>query len=766
MVSIRDVAREAGVSIGTVSNVINNKKNVSLEIRERVNRAIKKLGYVPKVSARNLKLGVSNIIGVILPTLTDRYFSRIYTGLQNILIPHGYNICLTSTNEIASIEEEALYNMVGQRVAGIVLITCNPMDPLGSITPVKDRNIPLVTIDRKLAVDYGNFISFNYEEIGEKLCNEILLRNYKRPVILTGPINYSSERNFIEGFNKCYHRSGKIFKNLYIFQTCLHKFCSFKLMANFFSDLDDDRYPDVIITTSEILSDGVFEAVEITNRNKKREVDVISLTEQNWLEMINPKSIGAVFRPAFKLGEKAGELLLDNIKSVKIYTPKRVILSVGGNSFENELKGGKFPSSFSSKLLSKNLVVKNKSLNVYMLKDLSARAIIALLNDYNGNEGEINIYQFDYDDLYDAINSSIGKKEPDVFMVDIPWIPYLASKEILYDITGFVKEDSSFLEGYIPEIAELYSKYGDRYFALPFNFSVQILFYRKDLFDDPHLQRQFMERYGIELVPPKTWDEYNAIAEFFTKKYNPDSPIEYGNTVGGASTSNVEYLPRLWAYGGQVFDESGNVVVNSYQGLVALKNYIKSYDYAIPNSIGYWWWHQIDAFAKGKAAMMVMYVNHTGNLVDRGYSEVVGKFGVASIPGRIPALGGWSLGINRNSEKIEESYRFIKWASSSRIAVPFTVLGGCTTRSMIEQAEELLDLYPYLKLAENNFKYSRKRTYALDNLIGFGLDEKEYDSIMSRYISRAVMGEMDHERALDEMSKAIEQKVSSSRNLY
>ena len=86
---------------------------------------------------------------------------------------------------------------------------------------------------------------------------------------------------------------------------------------------------------------------------------------------------------------------------------------------------------------------------------------------------------------------------------------------------------------------------------------------------------------------------------------------------------------------------------------------------------------------------------------------------------------------------------------------------------MIEQAEELLDLYPYLKVAENNFKYSRKRTYALDNLIGFGLDEKEYDSIMSRYISRAVIGEMDHEKALDEMSKAIELKISrASKNLH
>ncbi len=759
MVSIRDVAREAGVSIGTVSNVINNKQNVSPEIRERVNEVIKRLGYVPKVSARNLKLNKSNIIGVVLPTLTDRYFSRIYTGLQNYLIPKGYNICLASTNEIFSIEEEALYNMVGQRVAGIVLITSKPSDTRGSIKLVKDRNIPLVTIDRRLKIDYGNFISFDYWKIGNSLCREILARNFKRPVILTGPITYSSEKEFIEGFNECYHASGKLFKNLYIFQTCLHKFCSFKLMANFFSDLNEDRYPDVIVTTSEILEDGVTEALGITNRKKIGDVDVISLREQNWLEMINPKSISAVFRPAFKLGEKAGELLFDNIKAVKIYTPKRVILPVE-TVYHEEISTVRRYGDYRDK----NVITASSMLNIYMLKDLSTRAIKSLINDFDARKNRINIHQFDYDDLYEAIITSKGKDKADVFMIDIPWIPFLANTGILYDLTDFIIADDNFFHNYVDGIIDLYSKYKDRYFALPFNLSVQILFYRRDLFEDARYQRMFEERYGIKLEPPKSWDEYNAIAEFFTKKFNPDSPTEFGNTVGGASTTNVEYLPRLWAYGGKVFDSNGNVVLNSYQGLVALKNYIKSYDYASPDSTDYWWWHQIDAFAKGKAAMMMMYVNHTGNLVDRGYSEVVGKFDVASIPGGIPALGGWSLGVNKASKNIEEAYRFVKWASSSRIAVPFTVLGGCTTKTIIGQAEELLDLYPYLKLAESDFKLSRKRTYALDNLSSFSLEEKEYDKIMSDFLSKVVKKQVECEKALEEVSRLLESKMSGVRS--
>jgi len=157
--------------------------------------------------------------------------------------------------------------------------------------------------------------------------------------------------------------------------------------------------------------------------------------------------------------------------------------------------------------------------------------------------------------------------------------------------------------------------------------------------------------------------------------------------------------------------------------------------------------------------MMIMYVNHTGNIVDRGYSEIVGKFSVAQIPGKIPALDGWSLGINKASQKYEESYRFIRWASCSQIAVPFTVLGGCTPRSMVNRAEELLDLYPYLSLAEKSFHKSRKRTFALDNLSGYGIDEKGFDKVLSMYIEKAVKGQLTCERAIEEISDYLTQKV-------
>jgi len=749
MVSIKEVANLAGVSIGTVSNVINNKETVSYSIKERVEKAIKELGYIPKAHAQSLKSKKTNTIGVIIPSITDDYFSRIYTGLQNYILSKGYNIHLVVTGEIPSVEDKALVDMLRQGVLGIVIVSCNAESNSKSLKLIEDKNLPVVFIDRMVDVSNANYVSFDYREIGRYLCKEILKNGYKKIALLTGPISYSNEDDFVNAFKSCYMENRKTSDGLYLFQTSLHKFCSFKFVCNFMYGKEKDALPDIIITTSKTLFKGIEEALAIMRISLIKHIEVISLEEQNWLEMIKPRKVKTVFRPALKLGKKAGKILIENINSIKIHTPKRLVLTIDiQESKEIEyLNKEKCPIS------------NHKRLTLYMLKDISTKAIKALINDFNRNNFEIDIIEYGIDDLYRKILESrklSSLNKPDIFMVDIPWIPFLSKNSYLLDITEFVESDKDCLKGYIQTVLETYSKYENSFYCLPFNLSIQLLFYREDLFRSTTLKRKFEDRYKIELNPPQTWDEYNAVAQYFTKSYNSESPVKYGNTIGGATSSSIEYLPRLWSYGGNVFNENGEIVLNSYQGLVALRNYVDGHQYAKPKSINHWWWNQIETFAKGEAAMMVMYVNHTSSLVDRDYSNIVGKFGVGSIPGNIPVLGGWSLAVNSESNNKEVSYDFIKWASSARIAVPYSVLGGCTPHSTLYQAEELLDLYPYLTLAEKDFKKSRKRTYPLDNLNNFRIDERSYEKIISSYISKAVTKQLTCEDALEKAAMELE----------
>ncbi len=105
------------------------------------------------------------------------------------------------------------------------------------------------------------------------------------------------------------------------------------------------------------------------------------------------------------------------------------------------------------------------------------------------------------------------------------------------------------------------------------------MFYRRDLFCDPTYKRMYFEAYRRELEVPKSFEDYNRIAGFFTRSLNPASPVQYGTTVaiGNVVVSPSEFLPRLFEQGGKLFNAKGRITVDTPEALAALKNYRETY---------------------------------------------------------------------------------------------------------------------------------------------------------------------------------------------
>jgi multiple sugar transport system substrate-binding protein len=753
--SIKDVAYHCGVSYATVSNVINNKGNVSEETCRKVEEAIKALNYIPHAGARTLKGQLQNVIGVIFPSINDPYLARLYMGIQESLsINNNYMINLIITDDVSSIENKGLNDLLQQSIAGIILMTCQP-DNSEAFRLLEQKHIPVVLVDRYVPIKIANFVSFDYKSIGKYLC-DLLLNRYERLGLITGPSSYSSEKDLIEGFYSGYRERGKNIDELIIVKSVYNRFGAFRAMIELLNYEYGQQLPEVIVTSNKILYDGVREALIMQGANGKKNIGILTLEEENWLEAVNTEKITTVYRPAKRLGTLASELLLENINAQKIHTPKTKIL----HFYELAPEPNKQPGV---KIESSSVVVKKKlGLTLLMLRDNSTWAIKSLIPNFKNGFGKdinVEIREYEYEELYNRIIESkrkTSKEVPDILMLDNFWFPYLAKNGYLVELSTLFDDEEDIRRGFIPEVFETYSMYKGKYFALPFNFIVQLLFYRKDLFLDDRLKRQFLKMYGVELSVPKTWDEYNAIAEFFTKRYNSSSPIEYGNTATAATSTICDYLPRMWAYGGSIFDRNGNITIDTNEALQALKSYIRCFDYAPPEAIDQWYWPEVDMFAKGNAAMMIIFIAHTARLIDLEYSAVAGKFGVSELPGGYPVRSGWALGISTGSEVKEIAFEFIRWASSSRISIPYSILGGCTPRSSLNQTEELLNLYPYFSFAEEQFLKSRKRTYPFEELIGLGLSERDFEVIMHRYITKAIKEEQTPEEALFEAQMEIE----------
>ncbi|MBU0595312.1 LacI family transcriptional regulator, partial [Candidatus Bipolaricaulota bacterium] len=121
MATMREVAQHAGVSVTTVSHVLNGTRFVSGDLKDRVTAAIEKLNYQPDHRARSLRRGRSEIIAVIVSDIGNTFFSTIVRGIEDRLLESGYGVLLCNTGEDASVEERNVAMMLEQRVDGLVV---------------------------------------------------------------------------------------------------------------------------------------------------------------------------------------------------------------------------------------------------------------------------------------------------------------------------------------------------------------------------------------------------------------------------------------------------------------------------------------------------------------------------------------------------------------------------------------------------------------------------------------------------------------------
>lgn len=749
MVSIKDVARLSSVSKSTVSNILNNTANVSFDKVQKVQEAIKELGYKPDATARSLKTKVSNIIAVILPNIEDPNFAFLFTGIERVLSEKGYTTILYTTSEISAKEANVIEQIQQNRIAGALIVTCQP-ENIEVFEQLEKSGIKLVFVEREITGKDFNFIEYNnYSSIYEATL-QLLNKRFKNILLMTGPKEYSSEKQCINGFNDAIAIfNGDI--NTRAKETNFDKESSFKVAVK---SLRYGNIPEAIVVTSSLILEGVLEAIHILRNYLPKKPFIISLTQYSWSHgyrsiLEDGPQILEIQRRSIELGEIAAEKLVENLRQPALY--ENINIRIDNVFFENEL-------SLKNKINSpKSKSVTN--INILMLESSASEAIKMLLPDFEQQKGAcVSIKTYPIVELYEKICSESKKDKYNIFQIDVPWFAEFVEGSFLSELDDFIKAYPKTIEGFIPGVLDIYSKYKNKYYALPYLFGTQLLFYRKDLFENLLLKNQFKKLYQCELLPPKTWKEFNIISKFFTRSFNNDSPVEYGTTLGARFPTGAlcEFLPRMWSYGGKIMDLSGNLFLEERAAIKGLENYVESFNYSSPNSIDNYWEEEVEEFCKGKSAMMILFVAHATEITDRSKSEVVGRIGYDIIPGGIPVLGGWSLGINNRSPNKEISFDFIKWATSKELAIPFTILGGFTPRLDLFKSSDLLTMYPWLPKSLESFTLSRERSLSKATT-GGKISERDFENIYGEAIVKAIRKEFSPEKVIKEaQSKIIE----------
>src|SRR5579863_4427185 len=210
--SIYDVARESGVSVFTVSAVVNNKAHVGKSLREKVEAAIRKLNYRPNLIARSLAKQKTHTIGMIVPDIGNPFFPIVVRGAEDAAQKHGYNLLLCNSDDSLDKEEKAVELLLSKRVDGILLTKAADDFRPSLQQMIKEVNIPFVLVMRtypKLTKDA--VISDDYQGAYDAVCH-LARAGCRRIGLISGPLKVSNALARWQGFRDGLESQGLSFE--------------------------------------------------------------------------------------------------------------------------------------------------------------------------------------------------------------------------------------------------------------------------------------------------------------------------------------------------------------------------------------------------------------------------------------------------------------------------------------------------------------------------------------------------------------------------
>lgn len=744
MATIKDVAQLANVSIATVSNYLNHTKPVSRVLSDRIKEAVDTLQYAQNLSAKSLKSNVYNDIGVILPNVNDSYYVQIFQGIESVFQNSNYYLNPAFSNDVPEKERSIAKNLLRKQVSGLILVTCQPEEWKFYYENFTRHNRPVVLIDREIKSLDASVVSFDNRAVVQETTMQMLKAGYRNAFLVAGSHTFTCEAESIAGFQAAHEEAGIPFNPRAVVETELNKEDAFRHTTA----LLRRETPDIFLSTSELAATGIIEALRFLGYTQE-DIPVVTLGEEHWNKYTHSFASFSTSRPAIKMGEQSAKLLIDKLQSPRLQESERIVL-------HDNTPPTRAASSFRVQMH------EPEHIRILMLDTPPVHTFCNLLKNFENKTGiHADITVLPHRNLYNAIvenhSHNSGLDQFDVYLYDIPWLPMLADRGILEEITE--RMDSIDVDAFLPDCMQYYSCFENKYYGIPFIYAPQILYYRKDLFDDLTLRASFEKSYGAALRPPLTFKEFNAVAEFFTEKTDA---VPYGISISAAYNECLapELYMRLRACGSDVIDQHGNVVLDNGNALKAYINFARALRFAKPDYLTSTDLNTIDDFLSGETAMLITYPAFLANATDLRSSKVTTSFGCTHIPGRSPLLGGWSFGINSRSLHKDAAFEFLKWTCNKQIGNYFALLGGQSAISSTYTNDELVKLYPWLPLYRSSYKHCRPMFQAVrrNNQL---LSPNEIDNIVCKWVYKIIDGTCEIEEALTRTQEELESLVGS-----
>jgi len=322
-VRLKDIARDLGVSVVTVSKVLRNHEDIGQETRDRVLKRIKELNYQPNLAARALVTGRSHLMGLIVPDLVHAFFAEVAKSVSQLLRAHGYGLVIASSEEDPDLEKQEIAQMLARRLD--VLLIASSQRTGESFRKIEEQQRSYVLVDRRFKGLAANFVGTDDLAVG-RMATEHLIENGCRRIAYIGGNTVSTALDRLKGY-----RSALSSANLRV----SGKYTICRAHADDSGDVTGYRAaqellalsprPDAIFCNNDPIAMGAIGAILEARLRIPEDISIVGAGNVRYASALRVP-LSSIDQDSHALGTRAAELALSLVQPKGDRQPKQVLL--------------------------------------------------------------------------------------------------------------------------------------------------------------------------------------------------------------------------------------------------------------------------------------------------------------------------------------------------------------------------------------------------------------------------------------------------------
>ena len=299
----------AGVSLGTVSHVLNGSARVRDPLRKRVEEAVESLGYQPSALARGLRRDKTNMIGMIIPDVTNPFFPAVVRGAEDVAFSNGYRLVLCNTDNDHAKELAHLNELRTYLPAGLIVIPSSFSDLTKQAEIYKKSGTAVVCVDRLPKRWEGDTVTVANEQGAYEATHYLIKLGHRKIAIITGPLHLTNSQQRMAGFRRAMTEAGLPLAPEYLQES------TFNLTGGHSKGLLLLRMlprPTAIFAGNDMIAMGVLQAIRDLGFHCPRDISLVGFDDLDFAPFTSP-SLTSVYQPGYQLGATAAQMLVERV---------------------------------------------------------------------------------------------------------------------------------------------------------------------------------------------------------------------------------------------------------------------------------------------------------------------------------------------------------------------------------------------------------------------------------------------------------------------